>query len=81
MGWAPVVHGPASTHQYAPGVPKFHQNLDSISGSFPRIDSPGEDGIDHKGALDLERIRSDGRLLLTPKSWNELDRLLQEYGK
>jgi hypothetical protein len=34
----------------------------------------------HKGALDLERIRTDGRLLLTPESWNELDDLLVEYG-
>ena len=34
----------------------------------------------HKGELDLERIRADGRLLLTPESWNELDRLLEEYG-
>jgi len=35
----------------------------------------------HKGALDLERIRTDGRSLLTPESWNELDYLLEEYGK
>jgi hypothetical protein len=33
-----------------------------------------------KGMLDLDRIRAEARELLTPESWEELDRLLSEYG-
>src|SRR5204862_8179317 len=33
-----------------------------------------------KGSLDLDRIRAEARQLLTAESWEELDRLLSEYG-
>jgi hypothetical protein len=36
--------------------------------------------LSQEGLLDLDRIRDEARQLLTPTSWEELDRLLVEYG-